>query len=682
MNKTRALCQLTRYFGLRWIIFRLVYSLKLRSGWLRRSLSAFEWSDRPLSYWLRSDVPATPNAYIAWRRQYGGQFFFKTEFKDYAPFISNSTINMADKILAGYWLYFGNIFLDIGMPPNWHVNPLTKQTLPTDCHWTKIPDFNSGDIKYIWEANRFSVVYILVRAYAASQDSKYAIAFWQLVDDWAIQNPPQLGANWKCGQEATFRVMAWCFGLHAFFDHARPEQIMRLVTVIAAHGARIEGNIAYARSQNNNHGVSEGVGLWTIGVLFTELQCAKHWAMMGKQVVDEEIRKQVYEDGTYAQYSPNYQRVMLHGAIWALRLGELNDNRFSDDIYRKVEQSADFLFQLLDHGSGHVPNHGFNDSALILPLNDADINDFRPVIQTAHYLIHRQRIFAGFDEDIYWLFGPESIGSPILQDILQSRNLSAQIGGYYTLRGEDSWLMVRCASYQARPHHADQLHVDFWWRNINICSDAGTYLYNGGTHWQNGLRITSVHNTVSVDNISQMTPYNRFLWLDWSHGCVNYHDNNYWEGSQDGYIRLKRPVTHRRGILRHEDVWIIVDELTSNGPHTYRLHWLIPDMPYKIIHNQIALHTDAGPFYMYCSDSIELERAQESGVQGWRSQYYGQKEPALSLYVTKYQEHSTFFWTILTAKPVDIKQHYPAEILINDIPIRFGKNRLIEAEAL
>ncbi|MFP3472466.1 heparinase II/III family protein, partial [Micrococcus sp. SIMBA_144] len=73
-----------------------------------------------------------------------------------------------------------------------------------------------GDIKWIWELSRFSFVYPLVRAYTTTKDEKYAIDFWEMFEDFVKHNPPELGANYKCGQEMSFRIMAWTFGLNIF----------------------------------------------------------------------------------------------------------------------------------------------------------------------------------------------------------------------------------------------------------------------------------------------------------------------------------------------------------------------------------------------------------------------------------------------------------------------------------
>ena len=96
---------------------------------------------------------------------------------------------------------------------------------------------------------------------------------------------------------------------------------------------------------------------------------------------------------------------MLHDAIWALRLGELNNDLFPQDIYEKVALSADFLLQILDPVSGNVPNHGANDSALVLPLNDADPRIFArsfklPIILSiaSDFLMALMKIFSGYSE--------------------------------------------------------------------------------------------------------------------------------------------------------------------------------------------------------------------------------------------------------------------------------------------
>lgn len=669
LNKVRKLPSLYRYFGLSWLLFRASYAARLKTGWMARQMPPYPWTDRPLAYWLREGVPSQPEAYVAWRQANGGRFFFDTLPDEFPNTINQAQIiAQADAILAGRWPYFSRQSFAVGFPPDWHHNPATGQSVIADRHWSQISDFGQGDIKLIWEASRFSVVYTLVRAYAVSHDERYPAAFWQLIEDWAAHNPPMLGPNWKCGQETTFRLMAWCFGLYGFASsaHSSPERVAQFAAMIAAQAERIAGNIAYARSQKNNHGISEAVGLWTVGLLFPEFSQAATWRAEGQAELEAEMQRQVYADGAYVQHSFNYQRVMLHDCLWALRLGEINQQRLPDTIYDRFARSLAFLRPLVDPQNGWVPNYGANDGALILPLNTCDFNDFRPVVQAGHYLLNQRRLYAtgAWDEDLRWLFGSGVMA--VEQDRSQHEPaLNAEHSGYYTLHGEDSYIMVRCAPYQDRPSQSDQLHVDLWWRGINIAADAGTYLYNGTPPWNNGLARTQVHNTVVVDGQDQMTRAGLFLWLDWAQGQVTRREDvgraQIWEGEHSGYQRLG--VRHKRGIIRLvDDAWLIYDWLDSTSKHDYRLHWLLPDMRYQwnAATSQLQLQTPFGDYHvqLFATSPAQagLVRAADDNVQGWISRYYGCKDPALSL-TMQAETEQVCFMTVFSPQPVTAIQN-------------------------
>jgi len=51
--------------------------------------------------------------------------------------------------------------------------------------------------------------------------------------------------------------------------------------MIEVHGDRIATFIGYGLSQRKNHGIGEAVGLFTIGILFPQLQRAEEWKSLG-----------------------------------------------------------------------------------------------------------------------------------------------------------------------------------------------------------------------------------------------------------------------------------------------------------------------------------------------------------------------------------------------------------------
>ncbi|MCL4260881.1 MAG: heparinase II/III family protein, partial [Anaerolineales bacterium] len=196
-----------------------------------------------------------------------------------------------------------------------------------------------------------------------------------------------------------------------------------------------------------------------------------------------------------------------------------------------------------------------------------------------------------------------------------------------------------------RPSHADQLHVDLWIYGHNVAIDAGTYLYSGHPPWRNGLTHTSVHNTVTVDNKDQMTMVSRFTWTNWSNGKVLKHDKNLWQGEHDGY----KPVTHKRTVISLEgDRWLVIDNLNANKPRHFALHWLLADLPFEQKENLLLLSLDETKYkvqvgMMEGKGNYSLLRADPTSTRGWRSRYYGHKEPAISVMLEANQPQVAFW---------------------------------------
>ncbi|HEX7517217.1 MAG TPA: alginate lyase family protein [Chthoniobacterales bacterium] len=662
---------LRRNLGSRWLAGRAFYAIKLRSGALRRRLPARSWDDESLVDALSDPALADAKRYFNYRRTAGPLFFFAASQREaYAPLLrkwdedGRNPIALADAVGRGVIRYFEHTDAGSSFPPDWHRNPFTGEQAPSNRHWSEIDDFGCGDIKVIWEPSRFGFAFALVRAYWRTGDERYPEVFWQLVESWREANQPQQGVNWKCGQEASFRAMAWCFGLYGFWESpaTTPGRLQKLAEMLWVTASRIEANIDYALSQANNHGISEAAGLWTIGLLFPEFSRAEEWCERGRTLLESEGRRLIYDDGSFSQHSVNYHRLMLHDYLWALRLGEVHGRKFSEELEDRIAQAGRFLFQIQDEGTGAVPYYGQNDGALILPLNNCSYDDFRPVIGATYYMANGERVFAEgpWSEDLLWLYGPDSLKAPLHHE--ERGDLRAEDGGYYTLRSPDGFIFTRCTAFRHRPSQADMLHVDLWWRGQNIAVDAGTYSYNANEAWGDSFSGTAVHNTVGVDSVDQMSRAGRFLWLPWLNGRLRCFERcgtlGYLEGAHDGYSRLTSPVTHRRGIARlGEDRWLVLDALWCHGEHSYRMHWLLADLPYEFEEDrqQITLKTEKGLYHARVGTTcgpaaISLMRGDPQTGRGWRAPYYGHREPALSLALEQRSKRTTF-WTLFSPEP-------------------------------
>lgn len=668
LSKLRAFASLYREFGPRWTLFRLAYTLQLRTGLIRLQMPMGEWEDYKHLLAERHAVEARPK-------------FFSSVSAGSSSFESlnpQTAIDEANRILNGELKYFSNQWVNTGFPPNWHTDYVTGIELDSVKHWSQTSDdhvvarakpvaisrykeFASQrsqrhiDIKFIWEPNRFAFVYNFVRAYAASQDEKYPEAFWTLIEDWAQHNPPNTGPNWMDGQEIALRLMAWTFGYHAVLNSpsTTPERKENFTLYIAAQAERIYKNIGYAISTRSNHTISEAFGLWMVGLLFPELKHAEKYLSLGKKLLEQEAANQIFPDGSYSMYSLNYHRFILHIYLYAIKLGELNNSPFSTQRISLITKSIEYLACLIDPTTGQMPVYGSNDGALVLPLNNCDFTNYRPLLQLGWYITKGKFLFepGPWDEDIFWLCGVSRAERSAGTVEAPLSNISFPNGGNYLLRSANSHALIRCTDFTSRPSHADQLNVDLWIHGHNLAIDAGTFLYNGEGHWRNGLAHTSVHNTVIVDNKDQMTMLSRFTWTNWSKGKVLKHDKDIWQGEHDGY----KPVSHKRTVMPLEgDRWLVIDNLSANESHHYSLHWLLADgkhgmqelsdpmkfgvlleYPKSKLFFQMGLLEGKGDFSFFRANSVS--------TRGWRSRYYGQKEPAISVMLEADSPRVTFW---------------------------------------
>ena len=556
----------------------------------------------------------------------------------------------ADEIVAGQFRRFGDELAEIDL------------TLPQPLqHWTAYESNHKllsafhvphNDIKFLWEPTRFGWAFILGRAYHLTQDAKYAEAFWKYFETFSASNPANLGPHWMNGQEVAVRLMALIWAAQVF-ETQDEKRKTSLVTSIAQHAARIPPTLVYARSQNNNHLVTESAALYVAGRTLKNHE----WRDLGWKWLNWAFQNQIGSYGEYIQHSTNYQRVMLQAALLA---EVVRDEDWPGATKQALGRTTHFLFSMLDSASGRVPNLGSNDGALILSLSVTPFNDFRPTVQAAARAFLKTQMPAGvWDEMALWLgFAPA-------QKTYTSEHYMTD-----NLRGPNSWAYLRASRFRSRLSHMDQLHLDLWWRGLNIAQDAGTYLYNAPAPWDNALVTTRVHNTVTVDGREQMTRAGRFMALDW----VNAYSKSEIASDENVLGRAKatfkgyRDVKHERTVsVFRDERWTVLDQF---GPlparaalHTYRIQWLLPDWKWEVAaipedvdgigydlrllspHGWLTVRLWVDYFFAATHDdkfSAGLARASErlwgnadlSVVDGWVSTTYGKKEPALSFSMT------------------------------------------------
>lgn len=623
-NSIIRLFKSTRTLGIKKSAFFAVYQAVRRSGFFRTQL--FEPIPVPSPF----QAPGWMHSLFSTQQAISNHLTEtqKTEIKQ-----------KAGMILTGEFLAFETI-----------PQPIEFNHTSTQLHWSTLSDnFTNGkDIKLDWEAARFSWVFPLIQASILEYNPAYFNCFKKLFHSYSQNNPQGMGIHWTSAQEVALRMIALICAYAGFSQEPEWEASfeLELRTSIWQHAQRIPPTLLYARAQNNNHLLSEALGLYYAGNFFADTKSGQKWLRIGWQIFNQTLRSQIEPDGTYIQQSMNYHRLMLTEALWFNKLASLTGKSLPQVTMEKLQAATHWLDQFVQSENGKTPNLGHNDGSLIFPLSTAPYGDYRSILNACQLCFLPQPDLPKLDYAC-WLSLPETIQN-------KKAGSLQPIASLPILRNGSMQAYLRAETFKDRPAHADQNHLDLWFHGENIAMDAGTYRYTNLPPWNNGLAHTLNHNTLTLNDQDQMTWASRFLWLDWSKGL--YLDPginpNSISAQHDGYKKLG--VQHVRQVtLKGQDECCVDDKILPIKKDACiqccTLHWLLPDGEWKIVHNQFELQVDdlvvqlsllwqnkgqmeSVSFSVFrCGELLHGSTKRSFPTLGWFSPTYNIKIPAISI---------------------------------------------------
>lgn len=558
--------------GLKYISYRVLLELERKTGILkkRHPINPVKKTFISLEEWKKSEI-----AFVIDSRER----LQIDKFQD--PDLEKN----AAKILSGQICFFSSEWKNLGKTYDWISNPDTNYTYKISNHWSEINDFNpeNGDIKYVWEKSRFTYLHSIIR-YDYHFDKDHSEFVFTEIENWIDANPINQGPNWKCSQEISLRLFNWMYAL-IFYKNSNClskslwEKIQNTIFWSLHH---IFHHINFSRiAVRNNHAITETLALTVSEMLFPYIPETKKWAKKGRKWFEKEVNYQIYNDGTFLQFSMNYNRVLVQLLSFGIAITEKNKKIFSKNVYAKAYKTVNFLFQCMQIENGYLPNYGNNDGALFFQFSNKDYRDYRPQVNTLHRILTGSKLFDdhNINEDYNWAQNESQLNykfDPLKQEI---GVLSFTIGGYYICRTLTSFSFIRCGNHKDRPAHADNLHLDIWVNGKNVLRDSGTYKYNTSKNISNYFTGSSSHNTVVVNEESQMLKGSNFIWYYWTQ-C----NNAYWGETADYYIfkgkikaytHLNKKATHFREVIisKKSEEWIVKDEIKNLENFSKRQVW-------------------------------------------------------------------------------------------------------------
>jgi len=561
-NRIKLAIQLLMNMGIRYVMFRVYFEFQKRTGQLKKKFPI----NPPKKDFISLEEWKINSVFLIEARE-------EWDSSEY-PFEPSSEITA--QMMKGTFEFFSSTKYNLGENYNWITNPDTGFVYDPNLHWSDINDYNqkSGDIKYVWEKSRFSFVYAFIRDDIKNGTDHSAFIFNE-IKSWIKANPINQGPNYKCSQEISLRVINWTYALHFYRNSKNLDKTLfsEIMHVIYWQLKHVRSNIHFSRiAVRNNHAITETLMLYLGGKIYSFYPESPSWVKKGKAWFEQEVKYQVYPDGTFLQFSMNYHRVLIQLFNLAFIVSDKFKEKFEEEIYQRAYASLNFLFHCMQPSNGELPNYGANDGALFFPLTSCAYRDYRPQLNTLYFLLTGNILSepGNWQEELSF-YKPKPIKNfkPIFinQGWKEFKN-----GGYAVLRDGDTFTFIRCGTHKDRPSQADNLHIDIWKNGLNLLGDGGSYKYNTENELLKYFMGTESHNTIMLDDSDQMKKGARFIWYYWTKSLkfkASEDDKSYrFEGEISAFRHLNKKIAHSRIVIKwkDEDRWTITDSISAKYP--------------------------------------------------------------------------------------------------------------------
>ena len=350
-----------------------------------------------------------------------------------------------------------------------------------------------------WQLHRMKWWVPMGKAYRRSGNERYAAEWCAEYLDWIRKNPlteydeSRIG-DWTSADNVYF---AWRplevsdrleFQIHQFlyFLPARAfdgEFLLQFLENYHRHAEHITRHF----SASGNHLLFQAQRLLFAGAFFPEFRNAAHWRATGVEILNREIRKQVYDDGMQYELDPHYHLESINIFFKALQMMDANGYRgeFPAEYLTTVERMIDV------HLNCSYPDY-------TTPL----FSDNRQQ-EKAHLLESYREWLTVFPDNPY-IRERATQGTEGTVPTYLSR--AFRTSGFYVLRNgwdNDATVMILKAGPKAFWHcQPDNGTFEIWHRGRNFFPDSGSYVYGGDSAvlaQRNWFRQTRVHNTLTLD---------------------------------------------------------------------------------------------------------------------------------------------------------------------------------------
>lgn len=519
----------------------------------------------------------------------------ETDFEALCPGEKEVLLARANEAMLHRVNLLGSGWVSLGANIDWHRD--YKSGFDWPLAYIRDIDYNNpdrpSDVKFPWEVSRLQWLMPVGQAYQITGDEKYAEAVKAILSSWIQHNPYAQGVNWACTMEVALRIVSWTWFFHVFKDsQAWQDRAFQqsLLTCLFLHAEFTSRHLEFS-DINGNHYTADAAGLVFAGLFFGEGACALRWQTLGWDILNQELPRQVFEDGVDFEASVPYHRLVLElfflPALYREKQGLSTPVAYRERLTRMAEFTASY-----QQPDGSVPLFGDADDARTLPFGRQSLHDHRYLCGFVGQTWHHPTLLAyasGSLGEHVGLFGVESARALMsVEKATENQSQAFVEGGFYIMQNQCDHVFIDCGPLglagRGGHGHNDCLAFEAVLCGVKLVSDCGAYVYTASYSERQAFRSTPSHNTPCVDG-QEINRFMRHTDLWTLHDDAKPHVER-WEtsteqdvfcGTHSGYQRLADPVTPKRTVvLNHADHLLTVqDEILCQGCHEVSIPWYL-----------------------------------------------------------------------------------------------------------
>ena len=512
-----------------------------------------------------------------------------------------------------------------------------------DINWQYWP---VKDNELRWQLHRHKWFTPMGKAYRLSGDEKYAKEWTFQYLDWIKKNPLtqvnkdmyELASTGEVKGNAENVRFAWRpletshrlqdqinqFTLFISSPSFTPAFLTEFLVNYHKHATHVLANY----SDQGNHLLFEAQRMLAAGAFFPEFKESSAWRQSGINILNREIKVQVYPDGGQFELDLHYHLACINIFCKALHMADVNGfrNEFPAHYINTIESMIMFYMNVC---YPNYTNPCFSDAKRGNPANEQ-----------ANYQ-EWLKLFPKNKQILYFATNGQEGEAPT--------NLSKGFlkSGFFTFRNgwkKDATVMVVKAGPKGEWHcQPDNGTFELWFNGKNLFPDSGSYIYAGGPEvmkLRNWFRQTAVHNTLTLNNQNlETTESVTKLWKPEGDIQILVTEN-------PSYKNLK----HRRSIFFvNQQYFVIVDEAIGDAIGNINLHYQLCDGDINIDTKALSLSSEFTGDSQLKLQCFAPKKTTMKEEEGWYSVAYRQRteRTAISFNTEKKSKENVQFITVI-----------------------------------